>query len=373
MKLVVTTDCFLPRWDGIARFLSLLLPDLAQHMQITVFAPKFPGKLPVLKGVRVIRFPLINWQFGDIFFCEPDKTVMRKAIAEADVVFNQTIGPVGYTAIRIAKKLNKPVVSYIHSVEWELAKRAVKQWKWFSGWAVKMVASWLYNRCSLLLVPSGEVADLLSGIKVKTRKELVHMGVSTSRFAPPKSKGAAKKSLGISSGKKVIGFCGRIAREKDLPTLYEAFEKVHSKNRNTVLLIVGEGLEQEIPPSRQVIRAGRQDNVVPYLQAMDIFVLPSLTETSSLATMEAMSVGLPVVVTPVGNIREYIVDGKNGLIFARQDVDELSEKLAYLLKHPKTMKSLGKNARHTIAKDYSWQNTFEKIKVILSTFSGSQR
>ena len=370
MKLVVTTDCFLPRWDGIARFLSLILPELAKTMHIVVFAPKFPGKVPMPKGVKVIRFPLVNWQFGDIFFCSPDKDVMRKVIKDADVVFNQTIGPVGQAGIKIAKKFDKPVVSYIHSIEWELARRAVKQYKWFAGWYVGWLARRLYNKCSLLLVPSGEVADLLSGHKVKTKKELVHMGVATSRFMPPESKSSAKRKLGIPESRRVIGFCGRIAREKDLPTLYRAFQKVHEKYRNTVLLIVGEGLEQEIPASRHVIRVGKQDNVVPFLQAMDIFVLPSLTETSSLATMEAMSAGLPVVVTPVGNIREYIVDGKNGLFFARQDVNELVEKIVYLLKHPKKRQELGKNARHTITKDYSWQQSVDKIRQILSTFSG---
>ncbi len=370
MKLVVSTDCFLPRWDGIARFLSQLLPELARHMQITVFAPKFPGKIPIIKGVRVVRFPLVNIQFGDIYFCKPDKAVMEKAIREADVVFNQTIGPVGSVAINLATKHHKPIVSYSHSVEWELAKRAVKYAKWLTAWFVKLAARRLYNKCSLLLVPSSEVGDLLSGNKIRTKKEFVRMGVSTSRFVPPKSKSAAKRKIGISPSKRVIGFCGRIAREKDLPTLYEAFQRVHAKYRNTVLLIVGEGLEQEIPASRHVIRVGRQDDVVPFLQAMDIFVLPSLTETSSLATMEAMSVGLPVVVTPVGNIREYVTNRKNGLLFSRRDVSDLTEDIVHLLKHPNVRRSIGKAARNTIVKDYSWQKTFEKIKKILTTFSG---
>lgn len=372
MKLVVSTDCFLPRWDGIARFLSQLLPELAKDTHITVFAPKFEGKFPVLKGVKVVRFPLVNIQFGDIFFCRPDKAEMEKSIAEADVVFNQTIGPVGSAAIKIASKLNKPVVSYIHSIEWDLAGRAIKMNKWLVAWYVKNLARRMYNKCSLLLCPSSEVADLLSGNKIKTKKEIVHMGVSPLKFCPPASKAAAKKHLGIDPAFKIIGFCGRIAREKDLPTLYNAFLKVHARHRDTVLLIVGEGLEKEIPASHHVLRVGRQDNVVPFLQAMDIFVLPSLTETSSLATMEAMAAGLPVVVTPVGSIREYVVDKKNGLLFARQDINDLVEKLEFLLKGQKMRKVLGKAARNTIIKDYSWEQSVEKIRKIL-TSSNLQR
>ncbi len=369
MKLVITTDCFLPRWDGIARFLSLLLPELVPHMQVTVFAPKFPGKLPAFRGVKIIRFPLINVQFGDIFFCKPDKSVMEKAIREADVVFNHTIGPVGYAGITIAKKVSTPVISYIHSYDWELAKHAVKHWGMVVQWFVKLRARRLYNKCSLLMVPSFEIDDLLSRNKIKTQKALVNLGVSTSNFFPPVSKSAAKKKLGL-AGKFVIGFCGRIAREKDLPTLYGAFKQIHKKHSAAVLLLVGEGLESEIPSSKAIVKAGRQDNAVPYLQAMDVFVMPSFHETSSLATMEAMSTGLPVIVTPVGNIREYVVHKKNGLFFARQDVEELASKIEYLLKRPKLRKSLGVAARKTIVKAYSWRQAADKIKKILLTFSG---
>lgn len=365
MKLVVTTDCFLPRWDGIARFLSLLLPELAKDLQITVFAPKFEGKFPIIKGVRVVRFPLLDFQFGDIRFCRPDKEVMRQVISEADVVFNQTIGPVGQAGIRIAYKLNKPVISYIHSIEWELAHRAMKHLKGLAAWFVRSVARNLYNKCSLLLVPSSEVADLLSGAGIKTKKEVVHLGVDTSRFVPPRSKSSAKNKIDIPAGKRVIGFCGRIAREKDLPTLYAAFERVHAKFRDTVLLVVGEGLD--VPVSRHVIHVGRQDDVVPFLQAMDVFVLPSLTETSSLATMEAMSVGLPVIVTPVGSIREYIINKKNGLLFSRQDVNELVNDLSSLLKNAKLRKSLGRSARATIIRDYSWSACVEKLNKIITS------
>lgn len=370
MKVVITTDCFLPRWDGIARFLSELLPSLAQSMQITVFAPKFPGKLPIIRGVKVIRFPLGTMQFGDIVFSKPDREAMEKVIRDADVLFNQTIGPVGVAGIRIAKKYKKPIVGYAHSIEWELASRALRHGRWFIRNATRLFARSMLNKYSLLFVPSKEVEDLLVDNKIKTKMEVVHLGVNVNQFTPPKSKAAAKKKIGISPSKRVIGFCGRIAREKDLPTLHEAFKKVQQKVHNTVLLIVGEGLEQEIPASRSVLRVGRQDDVVPYLQAMDIFVLPSLTETSSLATMEAMAVGLAVVVTPVGNIREYVVDGKNGFIFPRQKVNALAEKLEFLLKHAKLRAQLGRQARQTIAKEYSWHTTIEKIKKALTTFSG---
>jgi len=179
------------------------------------------------------------------------------------------------------------------------------------------------------------------------------------------SKYGAKKTIKIMPNKKIIGFCGRIGREKDLPTLIRAFKKIRIHQKNIVLLIVGTGIEEEVGKDIHMIVTGAVSNVVPYLQAMDIFVLPSLTETSSLATMEAMSVGLPVVVTPVGMIREYIEDGKNGLIFPRGSASSLYEKLEGLLADEKLRASLGREARRTIKIRYQWIITAKKIRLIL--------
>ena len=111
-------------------------------------------------------------------------------------------------------------------------------------------------------------------------------------------------------------------------------------------MLRGEGIE----------RFGRSDNISKYLQAMDIFVLPSLTETSSLSTMEAMSCGLVVIATPVGHVQHYIQDGTNGYLFNKKDVRMLSARIEYLIHNQQKFKEIGKEARKTIVQDYSWKN-----------------
>lgn len=367
-KLLITTDCFLPRWDGIARFLSELLPYLKKEYAVTVVAPHFEGTLPALPGITVVRVPLLNIRFGDIYFSWfPSKTVKR-FVQENDLVFNQTLGPIGMVAIRAAHKQKKPIISYVHSVEWELAAQGYGRFKNFLRWSVRTIARWLYNQCSLLLVPSKDMEDILTANKIHTRKEVVPLGIDTGRFIPPLSKALAKKRLGISPRKFVVGYHGRIGREKNLPTLATAFKQLRQPHPNLQLLIVGKGVESEIKQDKDILLPGAVNNVVQYLQAMDVFVLPSLTETSSLATMEAMSTGLPVVVTPVGSIREYVVDGENGLIFPRQDVASLAEKLELLIHDEKLRAKLGKNARKTIIEKHHWQKTVKRILAVLRAF-----
>jgi phosphatidylinositol alpha 1,6-mannosyltransferase len=364
MKVVITTDSFLPRWDGVARFLSLLIPVLKKNAQVVVFAPKFEGR-PIDLGVNVIRFPLVKIRFGDIYFSSPDKGKMAEHIKTADIVFNQTIGPIGMAGIKLAKKYKKPVVSFIHSIEWDLAKGAVKHGKWFVKRAVRLIAKRLYNRCSLLVCPSSQVADILSANGIRAKKEIVTLGVQTSMFVPPQSKPAAKAKVGILPTRLVVGYVGRLAREKDLGTLYHAFIKIKRRFPKMVLLLVGGGSSDEIPKDSNVILAGPQNDVVKYLQSMDVFVLPSLTETSSLATMEAMSCAVPVITTPVGSIPEYVRDGKTGFIFSRRDVNELEKKLVDLLSSASLRKKIGAAGRSVMQKSYSWDKSAEKLAELL--------
>ncbi|MFC1774715.1 glycosyltransferase family 4 protein [Nanoarchaeota archaeon] len=361
-KVLITSDCFLPRWDGIARFLDELLPELKGTFKITVLAPDF-GKIKRIKGIKYIRFPTIQMQFGDIYFTKFNYRKIKSIVEKQDIVFNQTIGPIGMSALTAASRLNKPIIQYVHSIDWELASKGVKRFQKLVLHAVKYLARHFHNKSSLLLVPSRAVEDKISENKITSEKKLLPLGVNTKYFSP-KNLNKSKKKLGIHPDTFIIGFVGRIGREKDLGTLYKAFKKI-KKTHKCKLLIVGEGLTDEIPKDTDVILAGSQLDVRPYLNAMDVFVLPSLTETSSLATMEAMACGLPVIVTPVGNIPEYVQDGHNGLIFSRKDVDALIERIHKLIDDPELRKVMGKNARKTIVKNYPWHRTVKRIKKVL--------
>jgi len=179
----------------------------------------------------------------------------------------------------------------------------------------------------------------------------------------------AKKKIGIDPDYKVIGFTGRIGTlEKDVPTLIMAFRKIKRRFPKTKLLLAGEVITEDFPRYKDIIYTGRQDNIEKYFQAMDIFVMPSLIETNSLATMEAMSTGCAVIATPTGNIPEYIIHGTNGIMFPKGDSDDLKEKLKYLVTHDSIRKKLGTNARQTIIERLEWKKTEKEIIKALSNF-----
>ena len=377
-KLLIATDSFVPRWDGITRFLLEVIPGLSEEYDITVVAPDFKadssgdqGDLIALEGINIIRLPVVNMNIADINFSWFHPIKLKKIMQDQDVLFSQTIGPIGMCAIKAAKKLKKPAIAFIHSVEWELAIRSIDKFKFLLNSFMKMVIRHFYKRTTLLLVPSLEVGELYKKNGVSTQYKVVHLGTDINKFKPTADKKEAKKAVDINSEFTVIGFSGRIGREKNLITLYRAFRRLEKKFPKLKLLVIGKGikqLEEIFSSDRNIIAPGSVNNVVPYLQAMDIFVLPSLTETSSLATMEAMACGLPVITTPVGYVKDYIIEKENGMFFPFKNSLVLSLKIEMLLNDLVLRKELGQKARQTIVDKFNWDRTIKDIKEYLRYF-----
>ena len=368
-RLLIATDNFLPRWDGISRFLSQIIPEIKSIYDITIIAPKFKGKFKKIKGVKIIRLPIHNFHIGDYQPTQLNIRKIKEHIKNTDLLWVQTIGPIGGIAIFLAKLSKKPIVAYTHSIESELVSKSIKKNHFFQRVIYSIVKGFsrlCYNRCDLLMVPSLDTAEVLSWQKIKTKKAIVNLGIDTDKFNQPINKRTSKKKLGLSNSI-VIGFTGRIGREKDLFTLYRAFLRLQKKYPIN-LLIIGDGLQnikQYLKTKRNVKVIGPVSNIYDYLHAMDIFVMPSLTETSSLATMEAMSTGLPVITTPVGHMKNYVENNYNGFTFNKKDNYTLSKKLEVLIRDEKLRNVLGKNARNTIREKYQWNDTVKKIKDII--------
>ncbi|MBN2454772.1 glycosyltransferase family 4 protein [Candidatus Woesearchaeota archaeon] len=372
-NLLIASDSFFPRKDGVASFLNSIIPKLAKKYRVTVLAPDF-GEFKGYENVELVRFKVMKVVVGDYSPCWPSYSKIKKKVKEADIVWTQTIGPVGAMTVLAAKRAKKPLFAYIHSIEWELFTKSLSLNRFYKRLIyviVRRYVKFLYRRQDLLLVPSVEVAELFGKIGVQTRKKVVHLGVNTDVFIPPHEKSAAKSAVNIDPDNLVVGFCGRISREKDLKTLYRAFYRVRKRHGNVVLLLVGSGvkdLEDFFRKKHSVILVGSQEKVAPFLQAMDIYVLPSLTETTSLSTLEAMSCELPVISTPVGYVKNYIENGVNGLFFPKKDSVTLYRTISTLIDNAALRQRLGKNARKTIVEKFSGNNTPERIMEVIDAF-----
>ncbi|MFC1647949.1 glycosyltransferase family 4 protein [Nanoarchaeota archaeon] len=363
MKLLIASDTALPRRDGVSRYLSEIIPRLKDYYEITIVWPDYGEH--ILTGVKTVRIPLADKNWGELTPARFDYKTIYNEVKKADVVFSQALGPVGMCTYRAARKLKKKIVGYIHLIEWDfwVKYRGTKFMKGFMKGMIKLGTRHIYNRYDLLLAPSVGTADLLQHNHINTPKRIVHLGVDANKFKPG-SNNELKAKLGFKKNDIIIGYHGRLSREKDLTTLLRAFTRLRSKNKNVGLLIVGDGLkelEKMFSNQTKVVHVPAQKNVQQYLHIMDIYCLPSLTETTSLSTLEAMLCGLPVVVTETGLVRDYVVDNYNGMFIPMQKPVALFKKLEYLTENPEVRKKLGTNARNDIKEQFDWDLTAYNI------------
>jgi len=165
-------------------------------------------------------------------------------------------------------------------------------------------------------------------------------------------------------GKFVVGNHGRIAREKDLYTILRAFGWLQKKAPDARLLILGEGvveIEKKLRSIKGVILPGAKSDVRYYLNLMDVYITASLTETTSLATLEAMATGLPIISTPVGFIKEYIKDNVNGFFFSKRDAYGLFKSIDLIRNNKALARTMGERARRTVENRFQWSQTIKGI------------
>lgn len=366
-RLLIGTDCFLPRKDGISLYLRTVIPSLAHDFEITIVAPHYKGELDrrPFSGMEIVFFDLSSFSFGDFTLSKLKPAVLKRLIAQANLIWTHTLGPIGAYTIYHAR--HKHIVAQVHSRETELFVNSLSlrySRTLFDVISTRVVRS-LYNKCSLLMLPSEDTKTYVTHLGVRTPTQIVQMGVDSARFHPAPSKAQAKQALRIDPSTFVFGYTGRIAGEKDLGTLLKAFTLFRKRYPDSLLLIVGDGPDRASLQHDGVRITGFVQNVVPFLHAMDAFILPSLTETTSLSTLEALFCGLPVIVTPVGHIRAYVEHEFNGLIFGKRDVEGLLAHMGRLYTDQVLYKRISAKARKSVEKKYTSDRMCAQVRELL--------
>jgi sugar transferase (PEP-CTERM/EpsH1 system associated) len=186
------------------------------------------------------------------------------------------------------------------------------------------------------------------------RMGVLYNGVDTQRFAPRSEwRAAARKELGFGTDSFVVGTVGRLVPIKDQQTLLQAAALLATRGVNVRVLLVGSGPERERLQSLatgalagRVCLVGDSGKVAELLNAMDVFVLPSLKEGMSNTLLEAMASGLPVLATDVGGNPEIVENNVNGCLFSPGDATWLANKLQSLAQSPAFVHQLGTAARN---------------------------
>lgn len=202
-------------------------------------------------------------------------------------------------------------------------------------------------------------------------------GVDINKFIPIKEeeKHQLKLSAGYDGNIKIVLCARRWAPTKGVIYFVKAIKKISMDFKNVKFIISGNEyggypeyknsilkyIEKERLRDYIVLLGDIQyQDMYRYYQISDIVVLPSLMEATSLAGLEAMSCGKPLIGSNVGGIPEIIEDGKTGYLVEAKNEDALACAILRLLKNPQIINLMGKNSREKVEKEFSWNTVADK-------------
>jgi glycosyltransferase involved in cell wall biosynthesis len=232
---------------------------------------------------------------------------------------------------------------------------------------------WLYRKATARLVTTGEAlrATLIrdNGID-PARIDSIPTGIDAGHFAPGDRR-AARAALGLPADTPLIGIVATLRSWKGHRYLLDALSRL--RNRDTRLVIVGDGpqrpaLEAQVDALAlrgRVLFAGQQDDVAPWLRALDVFALPSYAnEGVPQALLQAMFAGVPCVTTDAGAIPEIARDAETALIVGKEDAAALASGLDALLADAAMRERLAANARAFVAPRYGLDPMLDRMEAV---------
>jgi glycosyltransferase involved in cell wall biosynthesis len=210
---------------------------------------------------------------------------------------------------------------------------------------------------------------------VPSRKiTLIPNGLDLRRFIPNNTQRQEMRAALTLSDKFVIGCNARLEKQKGVSYLLEAFAVINIRHPETRLIIINDGNEksrlieqaQAMGMSEKIQFLGRRDDVPELLNAMDLFVFPTLFEGMANALMEAMAVGLPIITTNIPENKELITHAINGQLVAPKNVDQIIQEVYLLISDEEERNRIGIKARETAEKKFSLEDCIDRYRVFFS-------
>lgn len=228
---------------------------------------------------------------------------------------------------------------------------------------------WMAERSDYLITVSEAARDYMQRVdRIQNPVEVVYLGFDFENYAAnERARKAVREEFGFSDDDFVIGYVANITPGKGHEQLISAYADVLSTNPKARLFFIGKGKSQEVDDAvgrlglgRRIIFAGWRDDTNACLNAMDLFVQPSLSEAFSQVLIEAMGVGLPVVATDVGGAREVIEDGVSGLIIPPDNIPAMVSAIKRLIDDPSHGKEMAQEGQKIVRERFTIERMIDQ-------------
>lgn len=333
--------------ESQVRTLSLELKRRRQR--VTILTPRIPGgpqaRVERCYGIPVCRlaYPQVRL-LGRLVLWLQMVLFLRRRGARYDAWHVHIAHYLGAIACRLAHA--KPVIVKI-SGWWELDRGLLAPG---AGFVARIASRWLRRASTLQAISQRIAGELVRHGFPRERILALPNAVDVARFREHQTDATAGRALDVV-------FVGRLAAEKNLPTLLDAWARAFPQRGRARLRLVGGGkFEAALRAQADALGIaadidflGHRDDIEAILASADLGVLPSLIEGLSNTLLESMAAGLPVVASRVSGSEDVVVDGRNGWLFEPRDTAALAAALREAAEMPRAeLAARGRQARADI-------------------------
>jgi len=364
MRIALFTDTFLPQVNGVARTLGRWLEQArARGHEVAVVAPRVPRADPSDADLYIdppsFPFPL----YPELRVAAPPGPwdTRRLRTFAPDLVHVATEFGIGWGGTAFADANTIPLVTSFHTdfpaylAGYGLGGLERHAWEYLRSF---------HRRASVTYCPSRITLAQLQRAGFHDRLRVWSRGVDAVHFTPRRRSDATRAAIAPGASR-ILLYVGRLAPEKRLDVLLDAFATVRRHMEDVALVVVGHG-----PAADQLRRrAGDRVRFTGYLTgdaladayaAADVFVFPSETETFGNVVVEALASGLAVVAADSGGAAETVRNGGNGLLVPAGDADAFARAMLQLLADEPLRLALAGRARADALRR-NWDEIFDAL------------
>lgn len=367
LRIAVFTDSALPILNGVSISVDSLITELrnAGHNVHLFTAAYFKHRDPDPNTYRFFALQT-PWTPGYPLAFPPFAPMLRQFRKHKfDVIHTHTPFTIGFVGLRWAESHGIPIVSTYHTL-YDRYAHYIPLPRRYIRFKIAKHTSFYYSSVNQIITPSDASRKWLHRHSVKRPITVIPTGIPGPTFF---DRSELRQSLSISPDHRILLYVGRLAREKNLETLFQAAALAFAEDPRLRLWLVGDGPHRDA--CRDQVRAlGIGDRVkfvgfVPreevdrYYAIADLFVFASITETQGLVVQEAMSYGLPAVAIGGGGASASIETGVNGFI-VKNEAFEFADQILAVLEDDLEWARLSEGARKSV-RMYSTAHMAEKV------------
>ncbi len=337
LRVAIVTETYPPEVNGVAATIACCVEGLRTRghqvqlvrprQEAVDAAPREGGADVVMRGLPIPRYPHLKMGLP------ATQALLRLwSLARPDLVHIVTEGPLGWSALKAARRLRLPVSSDFRTNFHAYGKH------YGLGWLHKPLMAYLrkfHNRADLTMVPTEALRQTLAAQRFE-RLAVVARGVDAALFHPARRSDSLRASWGAGPDTPVVVHVGRVAPEKNLPLLMQTVQAMRAVEPRTLLVVVGDGplraaLQQQWPG---VVFAGSRTgtDLAAHYASGDLFLFPSVTETFGNVTPEAMASGLAVLAYGYAAAARLVDHRRNGMLARFDDADDFVQQAVALVR-----------------------------------------